>query len=312
MLSAAVLVPIAVLSVWFGGPAFLIVVAMASALLSGEWAKMSAPRSSGRAALVMTAAVIVALAPAASAHFALAWLLVAAGAVVCAVLSALRHNDDRPIDEAFGVLYIGAPAIALVWLRSGAPGRPFALLLLASAWAADIAAFGAGNVLGGVKLWPKISPNKTWSGFLAGLLAAVAAAEAVAISPAGHGGPSAQSAWIVGLVVGLATMAGDLWESMLKRRFGVKDSGDLIPGHGGLLDRVDGLMFAILALAGVRLLALYSRVDGVGRGIDARFARTGDRFRRRLGAREVSGGRTKRRALGGAGAAMAPRTHGDR
>jgi phosphatidate cytidylyltransferase len=254
VLSAAVLVPIAVLSVWFGRAPFLIVVAMASALLSGEWAKMSAPRSSGRAALVMTAAVIVALAPAASAHFGLAWILVAVCAVVCAVLSALRRNDDRPVDEAFGVLYIGAPAIALVWLRSGDPGRAYAMVLLASAWAADIAAFGAGNLLGGAKLWPTISPNKTWSGFIAGLAAAVAAAEAVALSPAGHGGPSASAAWLFGLVIGLATMAGDLWESMLKRRFGVKDSGDLIPGHGGLLDRVDGLMFAILALAGVRLL----------------------------------------------------------
>jgi phosphatidate cytidylyltransferase len=248
VLSAAVLVPIAVLSVWFGGAPFLIVVAMAAALLSGEWAKMSAPRSSGRAALVMTAAVIVALAPSATAHFGMAWSLAAVGAVVCALLSALRRNDDRPMDEAFGVLYIGAPAIALVWLRSGAPGRAFAMVLLASAWSADIAAFGAGN------LWPRISPNKTWSGFIAGLIAAVAAAEAVAISPAGHGGPSPGAAWLVGIVVGLATMAGDLWESMLKRRFGVKDSGDLIPGHGGLLDRVDGLMFAILALAGVRLL----------------------------------------------------------
>jgi phosphatidate cytidylyltransferase len=202
----------------------------------------------------MTGAVIVALAPASAAHFGMAWCLAAAGAVVCALFSALRRNDDRPMDEAFGVLYIGAPAIALVWLRFGAPGRAFAMVLLASAWAADIAAFGAGNLLGGAKLWPRISPNKTWSGFIAGLAAAVAAAEAVAISPAGHGGPSAGAAWLVGLVVGLATMAGDLWESMLKRRFGVKDSGDLIPGHGGLLDRVDGLMFAILALAGVRLL----------------------------------------------------------
>jgi len=254
VLSAAVLVPIAALSLWFGQAPFLIVVAMAAALLSGEWAKMSAPRSSGRAALAMTAAVIVALAPTASAHFGLAWILAAVGAVICALLSALRRNDDRPMDEAFGVLYIGAPAIALVWLRSGAPGRAFAMVLLASAWAADIAAFGAGNIFGGAKLWPRISPNKTWSGFIAGLVAAVAAAEAVAISPAGHGGPSPSAAWLVGLVVGLATMAGDLWESMLKRRFGVKDSGDLIPGHGGLLDRVDGLMFAILALAGVRLL----------------------------------------------------------
>jgi phosphatidate cytidylyltransferase len=257
VLSAAVLVPIALLSAWFGGPAFLIVVGMAAALLSGEWAKMSAPRSSTRAAIVMTASVIVALIPAFTSHFGMAWSVLVVGALICALFSRLRRDDDRPADEAFGVLYIGAPAIALLWLRSGAPGRAWAMVLLASAWSADIAAFGAGNLFGGAKLWPRISPNKTWSGFIAGLLAAMAAAEAVGVSPAGHGGPAAPVAWLVGLVVGLATMAGDLWESMLKRRFGVKDSGDLIPGHGGLLDRVDGLMFAILALAGVRLLVIF-------------------------------------------------------
>ncbi|MCX8497783.1 MAG: CDP-archaeol synthase, partial [Caulobacteraceae bacterium] len=103
------------------------------------------------------------------------------------------------------------------------------------------------------KLWPKFSPNKTWSGFVGGLAGAVVAAIAVAVLSRLKISIGAAAA--VGLVGGLATMTGDLWESILKRRYGVKDSGDLIPGHGGLLDRVDGLMFAAVIVAGARLIA---------------------------------------------------------
>ena len=121
-------------------------------------------------------------------------------------------------------------------------------------WAADIAAFAVGSVLKGPKLWPRFSPNKTWSGFAGGLVAAMAASAALTVAL--HIKLSLPAAALMGLVGGLATMGGDLLESMLKRRFGVKDSGDLIPGHGGLLDRVDGLMFAILAVAVARLVHL--------------------------------------------------------
>ena len=120
------------------------------------------------------------------------------------------------------------------------------------AWAADIAAFAVGSALKGPKLWPKFSPNKTWSGFIGGLVAAAGAGAAMAAFSAIV--LSVPAGALIGLVGGLATMAGDLWESMLKRRFGVKDSGDLIPGHGGLLDRVDGLMFAVVVLAAARLV----------------------------------------------------------
>ncbi len=154
-----------------------------------------------------------------------------------------------------GVLYIGAPSLALIELRSAPDGRGWVLLLMAIAWAADIAAFAAGNALKGPKLWPRISPNKTWSGFVAGLVAAVLAGCAVSAGLRAEGAPPVWLGLAVGLVAGLATMGGDLWESMVKRRFGVKDSGNLIPGHGGLLDRVDGLMFATLAIAIVHALA---------------------------------------------------------
>jgi phosphatidate cytidylyltransferase len=128
------------------------------------------------------------------------------------------------------------------------------ILVFAITWSADIFAYAVGNVLKGPKLWPSLSPNKTWSGFVGGLVGAMATSMAVAASPYSTARLSLGAAAMIGLAGGMATMAGDLCESMLKRRFGVKDSGDLIPGHGGLLDRVDGLLFAVLAVAGARLI----------------------------------------------------------
>ncbi len=253
VMSAAILAPVAVIAVWVGGLAFLLVLWVAIALLAREWALMSAPQSPNRAAAGMAAAVLVALLAGEFGWFKTAWLLIPLGGALAAIFAATRRMGDRPADEAFGALYFGAPAVAMLWLRSGDPGRPWTLALLAIAWAADIAAFAAGSVVKGPKLWPRISPNKTWSGFAAGLAAAVLTAELMAIWPVGRSGLPVAWAWAIGLIVGLATMAGDLCESMLKRRFGVKDSGSLIPGHGGLLDRVDGLMFATIAMAAVRL-----------------------------------------------------------
>jgi phosphatidate cytidylyltransferase len=169
--------------------------------------------------------------------------------MVAAVVA--RGGSARAIDAAYGVLYIAPAGLVIVWLRESMQGRGWLLMLFATTWAADIAAFLVGNLVGGPKLWPRFSPNKTWSGFVGGLAGAVGAAVGVAavfmhLSLVGAG--------LIGLAGGLATMAGDLWESMLKRRFGVKDSGQLIPGHGGLLDRVDGLMFAVMVFALARLV----------------------------------------------------------
>jgi phosphatidate cytidylyltransferase len=254
-ISAVVLAPSVLLVVWLGGWLFLALLAGATALLAVEWGRMSAPRSPFRAALGISIAVLVALFTAAFGEIRAAWLILLLGALGSALFARARGVGERPADEAFGVLYLGAPALTLLWLRNTDGGRDWVLVLLAVAWSADIAAFLIGSALKGPKLWPRFSPNKTWSGFIGGLVAAALAAIAVT---ALLGRDAATVGWAapVGLVTGLATMAGDLWESMLKRRFGVKDSGQLIPGHGGLLDRVDGLMFAVLVLAGVRLIAM--------------------------------------------------------
>jgi phosphatidate cytidylyltransferase len=221
------------------------------ALLSIEWAMMSARQSPTKIAVAVCIAVLAALFTADFGHYRIMWLVLVLSAGAAAVIA--RGIAARPADAAFGALYIGAPCLALLWVRADEPrGRYWTVLVLAVAWAADIAAFLVGSALKGPKLWPQFSPNKTWSGFVGGLAAASLAAVAVArFLPMGLDPAKAAA---LGLFAGLATMAGDLWESMLKRRFGVKDSGDLIPGHGGLLDRVDGLMFAVLAVAAARLL----------------------------------------------------------
>jgi phosphatidate cytidylyltransferase len=253
-LSAAILAPLALTCVWFGGWAFLILMAVAVALLTIEWGEMCDAETPMRAAAVMSAAVLVGVFATYLGHPWIGWVLVAVGAVAGALIALWRGKIDRPADIAFGVLYVGAPTVALTWLRGDAEGRGWTLILIAAVWAADIGAFLVGNALKGPKLWPRFSPNKTWSGFVGGLVAAMVAAEAVLLLAPHEAGPGPRATALVGLFTGLAAMAGDLWESALKRRFGVKDSGSLIPGHGGLLDRVDGLMFGAVVMALARLI----------------------------------------------------------
>lgn len=254
-LSALILAPAALyclLAIGALGAALrLMLISVVVALLAIEWAMMSARQAPTRIAVAVTVAVLAALFTADFGHYRIMWLVLVLGAGGAALVA--RGIAARPADAAFGALYIGAPCLSLLWLRAEDPhGEYWTALVLAVAWAADIAAFLVGSALKGPKLWPQFSPNKTWSGFIGGLFAATLAA--LALSRFLPMGLDPLKACALGLFAGLATMAGDLWESMLKRRFGVKDSGDLIPGHGGLLDRVDGLMFAVLAVAAARLL----------------------------------------------------------
>ncbi len=153
-----------------------------------------------------------------------------------------------------GAAYILLAAVGLVWLRADpVAGRANLLFLLALVWASDIGAYTVGRAVGGPRLAPRISPGKTVSGALGGLLAAVLVGIAAVLSFAA---PQPASVWRAGLLAGLlgvVAQAGDLGESFVKRHFGVKDSGQLIPGHGGLLDRLDALLAVALAAS---LLAL--------------------------------------------------------
>ncbi len=153
-----------------------------------------------------------------------------------------------------GVPYVGLAAAALVWLRfDPTAGRQNVLFLVLMVWASDIGAYVVGRFAGGPKLAPSISPGKTWSGAIGGVAAAVAVASTMAGGPAGP-------VVLVAIALSIVSQLGDLLESALKRRFGVKDSGRLIPGHGGLLDRLDGMLTAAPVAA---LLAV-----ALGRGIE--------------------------------------------
>ncbi|MDR3507262.1 MAG: phosphatidate cytidylyltransferase [Caulobacteraceae bacterium] len=246
--SATVLIPAVLAAIWFGGWGFLLMLSLAIALLAIEWGGMSAPKASGRIAVAVALGALIPVFLAYRREFPWAWGALAVAALAAAVTAGVLGVRRR--DAAFGVVYIAAPCVALTWIRLMPNPISWTILVFAVTWSADISAFAVGNALKGPKLSPRYSPNKTWSGFFGGLGGAMMAAVATAIWSTAH--LSVPGAVGIGLSGGLATMAGDLWESMLKRNFGVKDSGDLIPGHGGLLDRVDGLMFAVLAVAGAR------------------------------------------------------------
>lgn len=256
--SAGVLIPVVLLAVFLGpssgaghgGYTFLCLMAVGALVLGLEWGRMCEPRAPRRIGAVVVLGVWAALLAGWLDHFSVAFVLLVFGAAGAGLFS--RLIGSVAVDAAYGVLYIGWPCVVLIWLRMRPDGLGWTVMLFAIAWAADICAYLLGSLLKGPRLWPRFSPNKTWSGFVGGLVAGVIAA--VLVARWMDVGLTLRIALVVGFVAALATMGGDLWESALKRRFGVKDAGDLIPGHGGLLDRVDGMMFAVVALAASRVL----------------------------------------------------------
>ncbi len=181
-----------------------------------------------------------------AAWLALVALLALGLGVEWALLCRRLGARTRLVALAAGVPYLGLGVVALLWLRAGPEsGRLAVLFVLLVVWASDIGAYATGRLLGGPLLAPAISPGKTWAGALGGLAAATAVGFAT-LHPASA---------LLAAGLGTAAQAGDLMESAMKRGFGVKDSGWLIPGHGGLLDRLDGLLTAAPAAAALQLLA---------------------------------------------------------
>jgi phosphatidate cytidylyltransferase len=161
------------------------------------------------------------------------------------------------------VIYAGIVLLCPVLLR-GDPdyGLRALFFLFAVVWATDIFAYLVGRSIGGPLLWPRLSPNKTWSGAIGGCLGGVAAGVAVAYA---SGGSRGAVAGVLALALSLVAQGGDLFESAIKRRFGVKDTGHLIPGHGGVMDRLDG--FLVAALAAVLIGILRQGVAAPARGL---------------------------------------------
>jgi phosphatidate cytidylyltransferase len=238
IVSAAVLAPLALGCIWIGGAAFALLLALIAAGLAYEWLGLCG--RPGLGAAVPFAALPASVLVAATGHAAAALMLLGVATLVASVL-ARGVSPSRPL--AFGIPYLGVAAVGLVWLRLPAgSGGANVIVLLLIVWASDIGAYAAGRAIGGPRLAPSISPGKTWSGAAGGLFAA--AVTGLAASAVLGSGPVSWRPAGFAVLVGLVGQLGDLFESRLKRHFGVKDSGHLIPGHGGLLDRLDGMLTA--------------------------------------------------------------------
>ncbi len=247
--TALVLIVVAVAALVAGGLAFTALAAVATLIMFAEWAVMHRlGRGVRRAGLALLGAVVL-LTQVATTGEALVALAGGAG-LIGLFVGRLQRGAGRW--ATLGLLYCGLPGLALIWLRGLSFGLAATLFLFICTWATDIAAFFTGRAIGGPKLAPAISPNKTWSGAFGGVLGAMLVGGGAAAAWLAHiGGIGA--GWFVAIAGGLAGLAilGDLFESWLKRRAGVKDSGTLLPGHGGLLDRLDGLVPVAIAGAGL-------------------------------------------------------------
>lgn len=214
ILSALVLAPVVIAAVWVGGFVFYGLMAVVFAISVHEWSRLS-----------------------------------------------LREGRIRWYLLALGVVYIGTACTAALWLRDHADNGLYLLLYVMFAiWACDSGAYMAGKLIGGPKMAPTISPNKTWAGLVGGCLGS---AIVVSVLTAFHKeGPMAALApvpvahpyivhFIIGLVIAVIGQIGDLLVSVLKRKSGLKDTGNIIPGHGGLLDRIDALLLALIVFAAI-------------------------------------------------------------
>jgi phosphatidate cytidylyltransferase len=253
VLSAAVLAPLSLACIWFGGAVFAALLAVITAGLAYEWLDLCRQLNPRAIALFVVLPVTVLVAAWGGAAPALALLT---AAMIAGVALAGGISRARPL--AFGVPYLGLAAVALVWLRQPPmSGGANVIVLLMIVWASDIGAYITGRAIGGPLLAPRISPGKTWSGAIGGL--AAAGSTGLAASLVLGSGPISWRPAGFALLLGVISQIGDLFESRLKRHFGVKDSGTTIPGHGGLLDRLDAVLTAAPTAA---LLALI-----VGRGV---------------------------------------------
>ncbi len=243
ILSAAVMLPVAVAATWLGGWFFAALIALAGIAMLWEWGRLPGDLAMNvvvSGSLVFVAGLYLCLSSNPAAGFGLI-------VIMAPVIALLQWR--RFVWHAAGFVYIALPCLALLWLRDGADGLLIVFWLLVVVWATDIGAYFAGRTIGGPKLIPRISPNKTWAGLFGGMAAAGLAGGLVASLA-----PPLPVFWlgISAAVLAIIAQAGDFTESAIKRRCGVKDSSHLIPGHGGVLDRVDGLLF----VAPVATLAL--------------------------------------------------------
>jgi phosphatidate cytidylyltransferase len=257
--SAAALAPLVLAIAYVGGWAFFVLCALAAAGILWEWMHLVAGRSDLRLLVPGWTALLAALILTGTGHPAAAGAVVGLGAVIGALVAFAAEGGEgaRAVWVAGGVVYAGIGFLGPALLRSDTQLGFQAIAFVAlSVWLTDILAFFVGRSLGGPLLWPRVSPNKTWSGAIGGLAGGLAGGIAVAYA---SGSGRLVSLGVLALALSVLAQAGDLFESAIKRRFGAKDSGRIIPGHGGLMDRLDGFLFAAAAAAIIAILR-----DGTG------------------------------------------------
>jgi phosphatidate cytidylyltransferase len=265
--SAAVLAPVTLAVAYVGGWIFYILCATAAGGILWEWVSLASHRADPRVLApgwlaLLAALLLIGLGFPAGSMGAVAIGAVVAGSVVAA--------SPRPTDEAAaaiwaagGVVYAGALLIAPSMLRSDPQWGLLALLFLfANVWATDVFAFFCGRAIGGPLLWPRVSPKKTWAGAVGGLAGGVAASVAVAYA---SGIGKLGIVGVMACVLSVLAQAGDLFESAVKRHFGAKDASHLIPGHGGLMDRLDG--FLVAAVAALLIGIIHQGIAAPARGL---------------------------------------------
>nr|WP_305889020.1 phosphatidate cytidylyltransferase [Parvularcula maris] len=248
-MTALILIPLALGSVLLGGRLYVGVIAAMTIFLLFEWTRIVDGAELQRGFFLLSATATSACYFAAGGEVIAAILATALGGALATGSEWTKTNPQSW--PAAGAAYIVLPAIAALWLRLEAEdGARLTILLFLCVWASDSGAYLFGRLIGGPKLAPRISPAKTWAGAGGAFLCAGATGLAFALL---FGGPALLFCFYGG-TIGIAAVLGDLAESSLKRRYGMKDSGGAFPGHGGVLDRLDGFLFAVLALAASVLL----------------------------------------------------------
>ncbi len=250
ILSAAVLSGVVVALVYVGGTAFVVTVAVLAALMAYEWNQVSGDNRVGilfGGHTVIVGAIILIV------YKGSAGLALGVGIGGILIISALTYFQKKSTFwPGLGIIYIAIPCASLIWLRDLATvGMILIYWSFAVVWATDTGAYAFGKAIGGPLLAPRISPKKTWAGLIGGTMCGTAAGALVAVVT------GLASVWILAIfsfVLTFAAHGGDLVESAIKRRFGTKDSGKLIPGHGGVLDLIDGLIFVWPSIVGTQVL----------------------------------------------------------
>ncbi len=269
--SAAVLAPLALACTYVGGPLFLALCAAAAGGILWEWTALVSRVANPRILAPGFTALLAAFALIAHGFDGAAIGALAGGvAAAAAVAVRWRPHDDPAAGSvtaaawaAGGVAYAGAAFLGPALLRGDREfGLTALLFLFATVWATDVFAYFTGRAIGGPRLWLRLSPNKTWAGAVGGLAGGVAAGAAVAYA---SGIGRVAMAGVVALLLSVLAQAGDLFESAVKRRFRAKDASHLIPGHGGLMDRLDG--FLVAALAALIIGVMRQGMDAPARGL---------------------------------------------